>query len=85
MERQIVVLDINGRLALSEEVQKAIGLHPGSRVEISVQDASLVVQPLKTDIVDELAGMFAGGPSLCDDLIEERRKDEARYLEKYGW
>ena len=82
----IAVLGANGELILPAEAQEALGLRAGSQVVGNVQDRQLTVRPAATEqTVDKLAGMFAGGPSLCDELIEERRKDEARSIAKYGW
>lgn len=76
MERQISTLSTNGQLSIPSEMQTALGLRPGSQVQISLEDRHLVLQPIAGDIVDELQGMFAGGPSLEDDLYRHRDVDK---------
>ncbi len=82
----IAVLGTNGELTLPAQAQETLGIRAGSRVVVTLQDGQVTLKPVATEqMVDNLRGIFQGGPSLCDDLIEERRQDEARYLAKYGW
>jgi hypothetical protein len=39
----------------------------------------------KMRLIDELRGCTAGGASMCDLLLEERRQDRKRELAKDGW
>ena len=77
-ERRIATLDTNGQLLIPPEMQTALGLHPGSQVQISIRDHHLILQPVSTDLqpvstdlVDQLYGIFAGQPSLEDDLYRD--------------
>jgi hypothetical protein len=49
----------------------------------SSPDSELLVAQLR--LIDELRGSTAGGPSMCDMLLEERRRDRELELAKDGW
>jgi hypothetical protein len=36
-------------------------------------------------LIDELCGMTAGGPSMCDELLKDRRRERERELTEEGW
>lgn len=77
MERQIATIDPNGQLSIPSEMKAALGLHPGSQVQISVQDRHLVLEPLdRHHIVAKLRGLFSSTPGLTEDLLEDRRAEE---------
>jgi AbrB family looped-hinge helix DNA binding protein len=76
MERRIATVGLDGQLELPADVQTALGLHPGSRLEVSVKDRQIVLQPILPDRIAAVRGMFGSGPSLEDDLKEWRASDE---------
>ncbi len=77
MQRQIATIDPNGQLSIPSEMQAALGLHPGSKVQIYVQDRHLVLQPLDLHhIVRKLRGLFSSTRGLTEDLLEDRRAEE---------
>jgi hypothetical protein len=39
----------------------------------------------KLRLIDELQGLTAGGPSMCDALLEDRRRERERELAEEGW
>jgi hypothetical protein len=39
----------------------------------------------KLRLIEELRGSAAGGPSMCDALLEDRRLERERELAKEGW
>jgi len=36
-------------------------------------------------LIEELRGICAGGPSMCDELLEDRRFERERELTEEGW
>jgi AbrB family looped-hinge helix DNA binding protein len=84
MERQIATVNADGQFVLPPEVQEALHLKPGSSWEVSVDDSRVILNPVaqpKPEAVLPasllaLRGMFAGGPSLEDDLLEWRRSEK---------
>jgi hypothetical protein len=55
----------------------------------SAGESPVIQKPLsleeKLRLIDELRGMTAGGPSMCDELLEERRRERERELAEEGW
>ncbi|WP_041596966.1 hypothetical protein [Granulicella tundricola] len=81
---QYAVLSTNGELLLSSEMQESLGLHPGSRVAMSIQQGRLVLEPAADDLLEELQRTFAGGPSLEDELYAMRREEREHEARKSG-
>jgi bifunctional DNA-binding transcriptional regulator/antitoxin component of YhaV-PrlF toxin-antitoxin module len=76
MERQIATIGTDGQFVLSPEIQAALGIHPGSQVEFTVQDGRLILQPSLQDRIDAIHRRFASEPSLEDELKEWRASKE---------
>jgi hypothetical protein len=85
MPAQNVILDSDliHSLCLTPEKLEAAGLRKGVPLAVSLEDGRIVLRP--TDPIDALCGLIAGGPSLSDELIAERRQDEERRVQKHGW
>jgi AbrB family looped-hinge helix DNA binding protein len=75
MERQIATLGTDGQFVLPAEAQVALGLHPGSQLEVVVSNRQILLRPLIEERIDAVRGMFGPGSSLEDDLIEWRASD----------
>jgi AbrB family looped-hinge helix DNA binding protein len=81
MERQIAIVGADGQFALPARMQKALGIHPGSQLELTLEDSHIVLQPVPpanaiASLPQELLalrGMFSPGTSLEDELKEWRR------------
>ena len=68
-------VDSDGHVSIPPEVLKSLGISPGSRLIMRVEEGSLVIQsPAK--LLASLRGSLAGGPSLEDELYESRRTDK---------
>ena len=76
MERQIATIGADGQFVLSPEIQSALGIHPGSQVELSVKDGHLTLQPSLQERIDAIHRRFASEPSLEDELKEWRASKE---------
>jgi len=74
-----------GQLVIPAEMREALGIEPGTRVAIRREGHDLILSPATRQrarqIIKELCGMTAGGPSMADELIAERREDD----KKAGW
>jgi hypothetical protein len=53
------------------------------------EDDQVIRKPMtleeKLRLIEEMRGCTAGGPSMCDMLLEERRRERELELEKDGW
>lgn len=74
----------DGQLILPAEVQRTLGIAPGSRVEIVVRGHQIEILPKERLPIDqqaarqaarELRGMYAGQPSLEDEYFRDRDRD----------
>jgi antitoxin PrlF len=73
-----------GQLVIPKEIRDLLNIEPGTRIGILVEDNRIVLQPVNRRLVDQLCGITAGGPSMTDELIAERRAEERRRDEVLG-
>jgi AbrB family looped-hinge helix DNA binding protein len=83
MKREVATLSTKGQLVIPAEVRASLGLTAGTRFAISVDGNRLVLQPITERLVDEMMGMFAGGPSMADELQADRRAEDKKWEEKW--
>jgi AbrB family looped-hinge helix DNA binding protein len=84
MERQIATVGADGQFVLPPDIKEALHLEPGSSWEVTIEDSRVILHPVPAakpeDILPAsllaLRGMFAGGPSLEDDLLALRRSNQ---------
>jgi AbrB family looped-hinge helix DNA binding protein len=89
MEQIFTTVSSKGQMVIPAAIREAMGIEPGTRIAIRVEGEKLILSPqsiaAKLRIINELYGCTAGGPSMTDMLLEERRQDRIRELEKEGW
>jgi AbrB family looped-hinge helix DNA binding protein len=71
----VVTMSSKGQLVIPAEVRTALGILPGTRILVTVENKHIVLQPVTEQLVEETKGILAGGPSLSDELQRERRSD----------
>ena len=81
MIRQITTVSTKGQFVIPSEMRASLGIQPGTRISVTQDGSLIVLEPVSEDLVDKTRGLFAGGPSLADDLKRERR----RRKEKERW
>ena len=74
-----------GQLVIPAEMRQALGIEAGTRVAIRQEGEELIISPATKEtarrILSRLRGLTAGGPSMTDELIAERRAEDL----KAGW
>ncbi len=69
-----------GQLVIPAEMREALGIKPGTRVAIRQDGDELILTPATKQaarqILARLRGITAGGPSMTEDLIAERRAED---------
>ncbi len=74
-----------GQLVIPAEMREALGIEAGTRVAIRKEGDELILRPATKTVarrlIKELCGITAGGPSMTDQLIADRREED----EKAGW
>jgi AbrB family looped-hinge helix DNA binding protein len=78
MGSQMLTVSTKGQLVIPADVRAELGIQPGSRVALTVENARIILQPVNERLVQRLRGRFAGGPSLSDELQQQRRTDHKR-------
>lgn len=60
---------------IPKEIRDKLGIKPGQRFVMSDRDGSIVLTPLPDDPIESLCGCLKGGPSLTQELLEDRAAD----------
>lgn len=76
MDSQITTMSTKGQLVIPAEMRALLGLQPGDRIALTLEDSRIILQPVNDKFVDQLRGMFSGKPSMADELQQERRQDK---------
>ena len=74
MDSQVVTLSTSGDLRIPAELQHALGLHPGSLVEVAAKDGKLIAQPVTFEDIHALRGILSDEQDLVEELQQERRQ-----------
>lgn len=72
------IVSAKGWVVIPKALRDKHGLEKGSRVQIVDYGEMLAIVPLPDDPVEVLHGMFAGGPSLTEELLAEREQERMR-------
>jgi AbrB family looped-hinge helix DNA binding protein len=78
-----------GQLVIPASIRDELGIGPGTRVAIRTEGPEVILRPETLDaklaMIKKLKGMTAGDPSMCDELLEERRREREREMREEGW
>ena len=85
MEQVFTTVSSKGQLVIPAAIRESLGIEPGTRVSIRQEGDELILRPqtqaAAQRLIEELCGMTVGGYSMADDLMSERRAEDA----KAGW
>ena len=89
METTYATVSTKGQLVIPASIREELGIEPGTRVAIRREGPEVVLKPetlmAKLAMIKKMRGITAGGPSLCDDLLEDRRRERERELREESW
>lgn len=89
MEQVFTTVSSKGQMVIPASMRESLGIEPGTRIFIRQEGTRLILEPdtmaAKLRLVDELCGTTAGGPSMTDMLLEDRRLERERELAEEGW
>ncbi len=78
-----------GQLVIPAEIRQKFGIEAGTRVKFVEEGQQLVLVPetlaAKLRLIEGLRGLTAGGPSMTDSLLEDRRLERERESREEGW
>jgi AbrB family looped-hinge helix DNA binding protein len=88
-EHVYATISSKGQLVIPAAIREELGIEPGTRIAIRREGAELVLKPetlaAKLATIKRMRGITAGGPSLCEELLEDRRRERERELREEGW
>lgn len=89
MQQVYTTLSSKGQVVIPAALRESLGLESGTRFVIRQEGQRLILEPqtlaAKLRLLDELQGITAGGPSMTDSLLAERRRERELELAKDGW
>jgi len=89
MVQAITTLSSKGQVVIPASLRESLGLESVTRFVIRQEGEVLILEPqtlaAKLRKIRELRGLTAGGPSMTDELLEDRRREREAELAKDGW
>ncbi|HEY1993840.1 MAG TPA: AbrB/MazE/SpoVT family DNA-binding domain-containing protein [Edaphobacter sp.] len=73
MDGLVATVSTKGQLVIPARMRDALGIGPGDRVALTLEDGVILLRPVSERLVDETRGMFSDGRSMADELHKERR------------
>jgi AbrB family looped-hinge helix DNA binding protein len=67
-----------GQFVIPAELREELGIRPGTRIAIMREGNRIILEPVNKEYIRSLKGCLAGGPSMTDALLKERRDEERR-------
>lgn len=75
-------MSAKGWVVVPKTFRDKYNLSPGKKVHFIDYDGKLFIVPIPDDPIKALRGMFAGGSSLTEALLEERQREREREDDK---
>jgi AbrB family looped-hinge helix DNA binding protein len=89
MDQIFTTVSSKGQMVIPASIREAMGIGPGTRVAVRQEGSRVILEPdtlsAKLRLIDELCGSTASGPSGCDMLLEDRRREREMELAKDGF
>jgi AbrB family looped-hinge helix DNA binding protein len=89
MEQLYATVSTKGQFVIPATIREELGIEPGTRIAIRREGPEVILKPetltAKLATIRKMRGITAGGPSLCDELLEDRRRERERELREEGW
>jgi len=89
MEQVYTTVSSKGQMVIPAAIREELGIESGTRIAIRREGPELILKPetlaTKLAMIRKMRGIAAGGPSLSDELLEDRRRERERELREEGW
>lgn len=89
MDQVFTTVSSKGQMVIPASIREQLGIEPGTRIALRVEGTQVILQPdtltAKLRRIKEMRGCTAGGPSMTDALLEDRRRERERELAEEGW
>ena len=74
----IVKTSSKGQIVIPAELRKKLGIEPGQKVNLSLENDKAVNAALPKDPIKALRGILKGRPSMTKALLDDRKKEIER-------
>jgi AbrB family looped-hinge helix DNA binding protein len=71
----IVKTSSKGQIVIPAEIRKKLGIEPGQKINLSLENDKAVLTPLPKDPIKTLRGILKGIPSMTRALLDDRKKE----------
>lgn len=79
MNRQITTVSTKGQFVIPSDMRASLGIKPGTRIWVTQDGSRLILEPVSKELVEKTKGIFAGGPSVSEELKRERKRVKDRW------
>lgn len=76
MDSILATVSTKGQLVIPSKMREELGIEAGDRVALTMEEGAILLRPVTERLVEETRGIFAGGPSMADELQKERRAEK---------
>lgn len=89
MEAILTTVSSKGQLVIPAAIRQQLGIKPGTRVAVRIDGGQMILDPQNIEAkirrIKSMRGYTAGGPSGTDILLDDRRLERERELQKDGF
>jgi AbrB family looped-hinge helix DNA binding protein len=89
VEHCVAKVSSKGQVVIPAAIRERLGIERGTELSFRVEGGRIIVDAHSLEAqlqrIRSLRGITAGGPSMCDSLIEDRRRERERELREEGW
>jgi AbrB family looped-hinge helix DNA binding protein len=82
MTQAFATVGSKGQFVIPKKMRDTLGIAAGTRIAMTVEDNRIILQPANLPLIDQLCGITAGGTSMTDELLAERREGEHQCSEE---
>jgi AbrB family looped-hinge helix DNA binding protein len=75
---ELATVSTKGQFVIPADIREALGIRPGTRIAVLREGNRIILEPVNKEYVRALRGSLAGGPSMTDELLKERREENRR-------
>ena len=75
---ELATVSTKGQFVIPAEIREALGIRPGTRIAVVREANRIILEPVNKEYVRALRGSLAGGPSMTDALLRDRRDEDRR-------